>query len=351
MKKVFLKGVFLLSILLLSSCGLRESSKDVSNQQDKVYELDFNVTNPDSSEISKAHYYAYTWLPRELEKRSEGRIKVNVYFDGQLTKRTEMLETMKNGAIDISYDVMAYYGDQIPEAFVTSFPYLAEDAEKAHELWYSTEISDVFNEAFKERGLTPLMHTFISPVGWLLNKPVQEIEEMNGLIVATYGGLLNPWYEELGIVGVDVPPKEWYNVLARRVVEGVPTAFTTLGENHFNLKEVIDYVILPAHAPVMSTLLISNQTLEDLPEDLQKIIFEVSKEAEFLALDGTKEDTKQTMKRLYQYEEAGDVEIITLPAEEVEKLYEKVQPMFDRFASRNDGSAKIVEIIREYNEK
>lgn len=353
MKAARLFCLYLISIAVLTACGFNSSIIKGSNQSEKVYTLDLNIPYPDSSDISKAHYYAYKWLPKVLEERSGGRLKVNVYLDGQLAELSEMLDAMQNGAIDMGYANMAFYADQIPEAFVTSFPFIAnsigDDAEKAHEFLCSTEIAEVLNQALKERGLTPLMHTYFSPVGWLSNKRIQSVEDMDGLVIASYGGLVNRWYEELGVIGVDVPPTEWYNVLARGVAEGIPAAFITL--DNLNLKDVIDYVIFPAYDPAISTLLINSNTLEKLPEDLQKLIEEVSKEAELLAVKGSKEDMKQMMKKLHEFEEAGDIEILQLSDHEADRFYEKVQPMFDRFASMSEGSAKIVEIIREYNSR
>ncbi|MBM4764977.1 hypothetical protein [Bacillus sp. B15-48] len=105
MRKIILKVVMLISVLVLTACGSNATSRDFA---DRVYTLNYNVITPDISDKSKAHYYAMKWFPEELEERSEGRILVNVYFNGQLAQLPEMLDAVATGLIDMGYATASY---------------------------------------------------------------------------------------------------------------------------------------------------------------------------------------------------------------------------------------------------
>lgn len=347
-KSVIHRMILLMSILALTACGSNATSSENGSEspdKGKVYSLKFNIPYPDNKDPNNPRYYAMHWFKEEIEKRSEGRVKIELYFNGQLAQVPEMLDALSSGTIDIGYATASYYGDLVPEGFITYFPYWAKDVQEAYDLWNNTEIGDIYNKAFKEYGATPLLNTYAALGGWLVNKPVHSVEDMNGLLMVTMGGLYNSWYEELGINGVEIPHSDWYDALSRGIIDGIPTGFQAL--TIFKLNEVVKYVIDPPFVDAqMGNMFISNKTLEKLPKDLQDIIFEVSKEAELKALDATKKDKDKVLQDLKNYQKKNGIEVIKLSEEEQQKFVESVQPMWDKFASLSKGNAKIIEIIR-----
>ncbi|MEH7177984.1 TRAP transporter substrate-binding protein [Neobacillus vireti] len=342
-KNLIIIGLLLMCMMVVTACG-GNASKTAS--EDKVYTLDLNIPLPDNSANSKVHYYSYKWFTEEIEKRSEGRMKINVYFNGQLAQLPELLDAVASGTVDMGYATTSFYGDLVPEGNITNLPLWAKDVDEAYDLWHNKGIGEIYNNAFKEYGVTPIMNNFVGNGGWLLNKPVHSVEDMKGLIIATYGGLFNAWLKELGATGVDLPNADWYDGMSRGVVDGIPTAFSTL--KNLKLNEVVDYVVAPPfNNALMVTTFISNKTLEELPKDLQDILLETAKEAETQALQGSKEDSEKVLQEVKDFEKAKAFEVITLSKEAEKEFYDSIQPMWDEFASLSEGNAKIIEIIRE----
>ncbi|MDR7075743.1 TRAP-type C4-dicarboxylate transport system substrate-binding protein [Neobacillus niacini] len=342
-KNLIIIGLLLMCMIVVTACGGKATQ---TVNKDKVFTLDLNIPAPDNSANSKVQYYSYKWFVEEIEKRSEGRMKINVYFNGQLAQLPELLDATASGSVDLGYVTTSFYGDLIPEAFITNMPLWAKDVNEAYDLWHNTEIGEIYNNAFKEYGVTPIMNNFVGNGGWLLNKPVHSVEDMKGLLVATFGGLFNTWLKGLGATGVDMPNADWYDGMSRGVIDGIPTSYSTL--KNLKLNEVVDYVIAPPfNNALMLTMFISNKTLEELPKNLQDILLETAKEAETNALQGSNEDSEKVLKEVKEFEKAKAFEVITLSKEEEQRFYDSVQPMWDEFASLSEGNARIIEIIRE----
>ncbi|MEH7275765.1 TRAP transporter substrate-binding protein [Neobacillus vireti] len=352
-RKMIHNFVLIICFITLTACGSNASSGDsskTSGGKEEKYNLTFNVPLPDTTKNSKPMYYATHWIKEELEKRSEGRLKIDLYFNGQLAQQPEMLDALASGTIDMGNLTPTFYGDTVPEGYISYFPYWNKTAQEAYDLMYKTEIGEILNNAMMDNGVKPLMYTFLTDNGWLLTKPVHSMEDMKGMLIASMGGLWNTWYEELGVVGVNISVPEWYDGLQRGIIDGVPVGYQTL--KTLKLNEVVKYAVDPpvVNANMASTV-ISQKAMEKLPKDLQDLIIEVSKEAELNALEAGKEHTAMVKQILEENEKSGAFEVIHLSKKEEQKFYESVQPMWDKFASLSEGNKRMIEIIRKHREK
>src|SRR5699024_7544796 len=102
---------------------------------------------------------------------------------------------------------------------------------------------------------------------------------------------------------------------------------------------------VPLDAQV-TTMFMSRSAWEDLPEDLQELVMEVSLEMELKETELIKKDAEDIKNFVDQY----NIEVINLSEAEYRKLFESAMPVWDKFASMSDNSAEIIEVIRSEHE-
>jgi len=95
MKKLSLFIIAVLIVLAFSSCSKKEA---------EAVELSYSIFFPAS------HLQAQTgaeWA-QEIEKRTDGKVKITVYAGETLTKAPQVYEGVVNGVSDIGMSVFAY---------------------------------------------------------------------------------------------------------------------------------------------------------------------------------------------------------------------------------------------------
>ena len=108
MKKL---AVSLLVILILfAGCSKDESSSVSTEAQQETYEFNYAVFFP------ATHLQAQTaeaWA-KEVEKRTDGRIKITMFHGGTLSKAAQTYEAVVSGVADIGMSVFAYTRGRFP---------------------------------------------------------------------------------------------------------------------------------------------------------------------------------------------------------------------------------------------
>lgn len=95
-------------------------------------------------------------LGEELEKQSQGKLKLNIYPSGQLGGERECLELLQIGSLDITKVSAAVLENFIPEYKVFSVPYMFRDKKHTFSV-FDSEIGESLllkGEKFRLRGLT-----------------------------------------------------------------------------------------------------------------------------------------------------------------------------------------------------
>ena len=87
----------------------------------KPIELRFSDHNPPTGRISVK--YIEPWA-REIEKATNGRVKVTMYFGETLNKGTESIPAVMGGITDIAWVVHGFYPGKFPLSDVMTLPFI-----------------------------------------------------------------------------------------------------------------------------------------------------------------------------------------------------------------------------------
>lgn len=143
----------------------------------------------------------------------------------------EQFEAVKGGTVDASFLVTAYYFGQVPEAYCANLSKLMPWEERQSGFY------DLMNEIHEAAGVHYLGRWHRMGFYIWTKKPVTKLADLKGLKIRGGGVCYDPWFEKLGITGVQIPPPDVYSALQRGLVEGF--GWPMLGANDFGWLEII----------------------------------------------------------------------------------------------------------------
>jgi TRAP-type C4-dicarboxylate transport system substrate-binding protein len=224
-----------------------------------------------------AYEATHTTLPwvKAVEKATNNRVKIDVYWGDTLCRGLDAWETVKSGMADIAFAMMGFWPKMVPLADVFSLPGIVFDsAEQAAIIaWKLLEQYPSLRDQFN-----PLKVLAISPSGGYQfltsKKQIRTIEDVKGMKLRITGGPPTEYIKSLGGVPVAIGMGEVYTNLQKGIIDGMAVAMGTIPG--FNLHEVTDYLTHITLFHYYATRVMNGKTWKSLPADLQDAIMSVS---------------------------------------------------------------------------
>lgn len=212
---------------------------------------------------------------KEIEKRTNGRVKVTIFYSGTLTPPTKSYEGVINGISDIGWGVFGYSRGRFPLSEVSDVPLGATSSMSA------TKAFNEYYRKFRPKELDGVKVLYLFSTGpsflHMVNKPIAKLEDLKGMKIRS-GGLQAKVAEALGAVPVALPVGEAYDALSKGVAEGTIVPMESL--EGFRLAEVVKFTSINfGTAPAGGQWVAMNKAkFSSLPKDIQNIIENVSQE-------------------------------------------------------------------------
>ena len=181
----------------------------------------------------------------EVEKRTEGRVKIDIYSDQQLGKLPEMYDRLVDGTADISFILPVFIRGRFPLESVFHLPTLIEGDGL-------DPTCRAIRTMIYEKYLTPRYFKDIK-ILWtgrfglnnfhMAEKPVRKLEDMKGKVMGFPGGKTPPLVlRALGSSVEMIRSPDIYTSLERKVIDGM--MFPLDGLEGYKLFEVVKYTTL-----------------------------------------------------------------------------------------------------------
>jgi TRAP-type C4-dicarboxylate transport system substrate-binding protein len=212
---------------------------------------------------------------KDLEKASNGRIKVRQYSAATLATAVQQYDAVTRGIADVGNHVVGYTVNRFPLCEVLDLPVGIPNGVTA-----SNMMNDFYNK-FKPKELNNVKVLWLHGQGpgyvCLRNKPVQKIDDLAKLKLRTYGGNAR-FVQALGGTPVAMPMTEVYDALSRGMVDGLLSGLE--GLEGWRTGEHIKYITENKWTAYTATMIVvmNKKTWNSMPADLQKIIDSVSAE-------------------------------------------------------------------------
>lgn len=218
------------------------------------------------------------FFKKEVEARSNGEIKVNIYPQGQLGSDKQMIDGSRAGIVDLAMVGLNNYNGLMPESAAFTLPFMFPDRQTAYKVLDGEPGKEVLAN-FEKFGLKGLGFPENGYRNMTNNeKPIRVPSDVEGLQMRVNGSkALNDMFNELGANPQQLPVSELYTALETGVVDSQdhPISVTL----SFKFDEVQKYLSLTQHAYSPLVLTMNLRKFDKLTEDEQKIIEEVSAEA------------------------------------------------------------------------
>ena len=162
------------------------------------------------------------WFAEEVERRSGGKIKIQIFWSGQLGGLTEIKNLVTNGAVDIGVFAQAVHAAELPLTSVSAglLNRVSADAKTAYELARDSYATKVVTDELASQNLRVIKWTVPTAYKLLCNKPINTSADLRGLKVRAVGGAFVPiWMEAHGMVPTRVQATEIREGLQRGTLD------------------------------------------------------------------------------------------------------------------------------------
>ena len=290
-----------------------------SPAQEKVITLNYAHFMPISTRQAQL---AEQWC-KEVEKRTNNRIKVSFYSSGTLAPAPLIYDAVNKGIADVGWSFLSYTRGRFPLLEVIDLPLGYKSG------YVATRLVNDFYKKFKPKEMddTKVMYLHAHGPGILMTKkPVYKLEDMKGMKIRSTG-LSAKIVQVLGGAPVGMPIAEAYDAMRTGVVEGILipveglqqwkladwTKFTT--ENYGSAYTTAGFCIM------------NKSKWASLPPDIQNIITQIN--AEWAEKTGQLWDQMDKDGKVYA--QGKGIKFIALPKEEDARWASKVAPMIDDY--------------------
>jgi len=258
------KGILFFSLALLAvSCGKKESAEFV-----------FRYSNEQPKDALRSK--SMIFFKRQLEERSNDRIKVELFFGGVLGNERELMDFVQTGVLQGTRG--GFFADANPKYILFTLPFLVDDWDQAQRLVQS-EFTREINEGARKRGFhvpaTGISQGFRAHTN--SKRPIRHPDDLKGLKMRVPSQeVYVQTSKAFGANPQELPYAEVYQALQTGVVDGQDNAPSNIWD--FKIHEVSEYLTITNYSTGPDPLMVNLGWYESLPYDLKVIFDEVSRE-------------------------------------------------------------------------
>jgi TRAP-type C4-dicarboxylate transport system substrate-binding protein len=281
---------------------------------------------------------AESWC-KEVEKRTDGKVKVDYYAGQTLTKAKQCYDGVVEGLSDIGFSVLAYTRGRFPVISAVDLPLGYTSGVAATKV-----VNTVYNK-FKPEELqdTEVMYLHAHGPGLIhtKGKAVHKMEDMKGLKFRGHGTSAQV-VKALGGTPVPKPMPETYQMLQKGVVDGA--VYPMEANKGWKLGEVTDYMTQNFTSAYTTSFFVvmNKEKWSALPPDVQKTIRQIN--TEWAVKHGEAWDESDKVGLQYFLDQGN--EVIDQDAKEADKWEVAVAPIVDGYvATLNEKGFNGKEIV------
>lgn len=267
---------------------------------------------------------------RELEKRTQGAVKVDYYAGGSLLKATAIFDGVVSGIADIGYSHVFYTTGRMPVTESNGLPIGFPTG------WVASQVFNDFQQEFrpKEFERVNVLWMNSSPPSAIATakKPIRKLEDLKGLTIRG-PGIVGEVIKALGGTPAPTPMPEVYEAISKGVIDGEASNFETLFA--FKFAEVVKYTtsVWEINHPYPFYLVMNKDSYKKLTPDIKAI---------FDKLVGEYKEQYILMWNAIDFVGKAfglskKVEFVELPPSELPKWKAAVEPVIDNYVKTMTG--------------
>ncbi len=261
---------------------------------------------------------------KEVEKRTNGRVKVQTFPGGTLLAAKNIFDGVITGTADIGNFAMSYQPGRFPVSEAVDLPVGFTSAKAA-----SLALFDLIDKYPKEFEKVKLLTLFTCPpADFMTIKPVRSLKDLKGMELRVSGTGAEA-VKRLGAIPIAMPQSETPEALQKGVVKGVVSSMEILQD--FNFAAYCPYATDTNLFVVTFAVVMNKDKWNAMPADVKKVFDDLRREqAEWTGryVDDHVKEALGWSKQKYNHQ------VIQLSAADKAQIPVLVKPMFDEYIKR-----------------
>jgi TRAP-type C4-dicarboxylate transport system substrate-binding protein len=264
---------------------------------------------------------------KDLEKRTDGQVKVDYFAGGSLLKSTAMFDGVVDGIADIGYSHVYYTSGRFKVMETCGLPLGYPSG------WVASQVFNDFYREFKPKEFDAVKVLFFNSTPnsaiATAKTPIRKLEDLKGLTIRA-PGMCGEIVKALGATPAPTPMMEVYDAISKGVIDGEQSNFETLYA--FKFAEVVKFTtsIPQINFPYPFYLVMNKDSYNKLPEDMKPIFDQLV--GEFKERFILMWNAIDFIGKKFGIEHG--VEIIELPDSEMKRWQAAVAPVIDDYVKK-----------------
>lgn len=330
--------ICLLFIFLVACTGDSGNDKEVHSEEVKV--MKFASINTSDRSIT----LAMKKFAEQVEKETNGQIKVEVFPDSQLGGERDNFEGLQLGSLQASIISTAVSSSFSPNLSILDLPFLFKDNQTAYKV-LDGEIGKNLLDELSEHGVIGI--NFWENGYRHLTNNVREVrtpDDLKGLKIRTMESPihLDVW-TVLGVQPTPMAFPELFTSLQQGTVDGQENPYVVTATNKFY--EVQDYLTVTQHVYGANIFLISDKFWKTLTDKEKEIIMKAGEEAKNYQREAERQQASEFLALLKE----NGMKITELTESEQQQFKDKVQPIYEKY-SKELGEELVGDLLKAVNE-
>lgn len=257
-------------------------------------------------EANTLYNEAALWIADEIEKRTDGAYKIDVFPSSQLGNEETITEGLQIGSIQMAYTGPTFLGQFYKPMAISEAPFIW----KSYDHWKKYQGSDIFAEVsqgyFDQTGNKVTSIMYFGARQTTSNKKIETPDDMKGMKIRVANAPL--WKIFPLAVGANPTPvafAEVYMALQQGVVEGQENPITIIDSNKFY--EVQKYVARTSHINSSIVSVIGGPLWQKLSEEDRAVFTEVTQEASAMFSDRVHESEEELFAK---FKAGNEIEVV-----------------------------------------
>jgi tripartite ATP-independent transporter DctP family solute receptor len=267
---------FLFAIIFSSgliACGGSVQSNSATASQAQAGEVPKTIVIASHIPPGSPENLAMIWMAEELEKRTNGSVKGEVYEGGTLGGETELGEQIQSGQIHLGIAGFAIQERYIRKYLIWGVPFLV-DGDILNAV-IDGKIGDAAKEAFAQNNFQFMGICMRGNRQLTTNRNVSTVRDVEGMkIRLPENSVWMDVWKELGAMPTPVASPEVFSALQTGVVEAQENPISSNYQK--GLWEVQKYTVMTNHLVDLFIWLSPKNWLNGLNEDFRKMFVELS---------------------------------------------------------------------------
>jgi TRAP-type C4-dicarboxylate transport system substrate-binding protein len=260
------------------------------------------------------------WFASEVDKRTNGSVKIKIAWSGSLAGPKEMPEAVRMGSIDIAHLPWAAFAPSLVPLHTITDRVAVFHGGKPLALWMAgVQLHKEFPEFDAEYAANNMKRISYRGQGGMhieSKKPIRTLEDLKGLKIVATGPVNQALLKAVGAVPVFMMVDQVLDNLQKGVVDGDMQCAAV--SHRFGIYQAAKYFNRFAEPALGQDAGFSNtinlDTWNKLPPNVQKVFLDLCEEYPFKYAEFDRKDAEAAFKEIQ-----ASVQVIEVPASETQK--------------------------------